>query len=177
MLYVSGDPTMTKAIQMQHWEKLQAHFEVLRGVPLQAFLWFPELDLLSRLGNVCRHGDGRAADDLWRTHPEFWPYEDPMTRSATAPPVERLHINSNLLDQLAVALARFWSFIEYLYVENLNSKHISLEQKLPGLRRHHASAIAHFNRTLAIPAQCGRHTNPARTDPKFISKRRLEGGR
>ena len=77
---------------MHHWGKLQEYFQQLRGVPLQAFLWCPELDLLSRLGNVCRHGNARAANDLWRTPPEFWPYEDPDTHIVSAPPVERLPV-------------------------------------------------------------------------------------
>jgi hypothetical protein len=54
--YVVTDPIRSKEIHMDHWIKLQTHFEDLRGVPLSAFLWYPDLDLLSRLGNVCRHG-------------------------------------------------------------------------------------------------------------------------
>ena len=147
--YVPHDPAKTQDVQMHHWGRLQEYFQQLRGVPLQAFLWYPELDLLSRLGNVCRHGNGRSADDLWRTHPEFWPYDDPDAPSVSAPPVERLHIGTELLDRLAGALVQFWSFIEFLYIENLHMKHSSVERALPELRKQYATAIAHFNRTMA----------------------------
>ena len=142
--YVANDPVGTRDIQMHHWDKLHEHFQRLRGVPLQAFLCYPELDLLSRLGNVCRHGDGRTANDLWRTHPELWPH-DVDARGASAPPVERLHIGTELLERLAGAVTQFWSFLGYLYIENLHRKHSSVERKLPGLRRQHSAAIAHFN--------------------------------
>lgn len=145
--FVKHDPVMTRAIQMDHWDKLQRHFQEMRGVPLEAFIWYPDLDLLARLGNVCRHGDGRAADALWHAHPELWP--DYVGRAGGAPSVEGLSIPNELLARLARAVAAFWEFVEYLYVENLQRKHSTVERDLPILRRQHAAAIAHFNSTLA----------------------------
>lgn len=144
------DPALVHKIQMAPWLQLQEHFAQLRGVPLQAFITFAELDLLSVLGNVCRHGNGKSADGLWRAHPDLWPYSEGQGNGPT-PAVEHMHIPTRLLARLADGVVQFWSFIDYLYTENLQSKHASVERDLPGLRRRHAAAIAHFNSTVAVP--------------------------
>lgn len=142
---VASDEAMQKRVQKVPWTDLQKLFYVLRGVPLKAFASFPDLDLLSQIGNVCRHGDGITADRLWKTHPELWPYSENQGQPGAAPPVEHIHLGTDLLSRLADAVATFWAFISYLYTENLRVKHPSVERRLPELRRRHVHSIAHFN--------------------------------
>ncbi|CAN7749325.1 hypothetical protein [Duganella sp. LjRoot269] len=142
---VASDEAMQKRVQKVPWTDLQKLFHLLRGVPLQAFANFPELDLLSQIGNVCRHGDGTTADRLWKSHPELWPYSENLGQHGAAPPVEHIHLSTEMLTRLADAVATFWEFISYLYTENLRVKHPSVERRLPELRRRHVWAIEHFN--------------------------------
>lgn len=140
---------LIRKLQHDQWDKLQIHFQRMRGVPLQAFLSFPDLDLLVQMGNVCRHGAGRAANQLWRTYPELWPYSGSHNQADMAPPVEHMHIGTPLLRRLAGAIEAFWQMIGYLYRESITRKHISLERRLPAERQQHVVAIEHFNRIIA----------------------------
>ncbi len=142
---VVNDEAMQKRVQKAPWTELQKLFHLLRGVPLQAFANFPDLDLLSQIGNVCRHGDGTTADRLWKSHPALWPYSENHGQPGAAPAVEYMHLSTELLSQLADAVATFWAFISYLYTENLRVKHPSVERRLPELRQRHAHSIEHFN--------------------------------
>jgi hypothetical protein len=86
------DAKLTHQLQHAPWDALQGLFEELRGVPLPAFLSYPDLDLLAQLGNACRHGAGRAASALWRSHPDLWPHSAWPADSAVAPPVEHMQM-------------------------------------------------------------------------------------
>ncbi|MYM92818.1 hypothetical protein [Duganella vulcania] len=145
--YVQGDAAMRKKVEMAKWDQLLPLFEQFRGAPLRAFICFPDLDLLSLVGNVCRHGDGKTADLLWRSHPELWPYSQAHDHPDAAPPVEHMHLSTSLLSRLADSVTKFWEFVSYLHLENLLSKHPSVERRLPTLRALHEVEIAHFNRT------------------------------
>lgn len=115
---------------------------------MDGFLSFPALDLLDRLGNVCRHGAGKAANSLWKLHPEFWPDSAWPAGSASAPPVEKMYISKDTLEDFFRAIADFWKVIGYLYLEGINKKHISVELAMPQHRHQHAAAIAHLNHVL-----------------------------
>lgn len=139
------DAKLTNQLQHAPWDALQNLFEQLRGVPLRAFLSYPDLDLLAQLGNTCRHGAGRAANALWRSHPELWPSSATPADSSVAPPVERMQISKELLARFVGAIAAFWQVIGYLYNESIETKHSSLELTLREQRPRHTAAIAHFN--------------------------------
>jgi hypothetical protein len=142
------DAKLTHQLQHAPWDALQGLFEELGGVPLPAFLSYPDLDLLAQLGNACRHGAGRAASALWRSHPDLWPHSAWPADSAVAPPIEHMQISKDLLARFVSAIAGFWQVIGYLYNESINTKHSSLEFTLREQRVRHAAAVAHLNRVL-----------------------------
>lgn len=139
------DAKLTHQLQHAHWDVLQDLFHQLRGVPLGAFLSYRKLNLLAQLGNACRHGAGRAANALWRSHPELWPYSAWPADSAVAPPIDHMHISKDLLADFVNAIAGFWQMINYLYNESIETKHGSLELRLREQRRQHAASISHLN--------------------------------
>ncbi|WP_075793929.1 hypothetical protein [Massilia putida] len=139
------DDKLAKRIQHATWDALQALFTELRGVPMQAFLSYHDLNLLAQLGNVCRHGAGRTANALWRNHPSLWPGTTWPADSALAPPIEQICIGKELLARMVDAIASFWQMIGYLYKEGITVKHESLVRALPADRAQFADAIAHFN--------------------------------
>jgi hypothetical protein len=140
-----ADEGLRTRIHKAHWDALQGLFLELRGVPVQALLSYPDLDLLAQLGNVCRHGAGRAANALWRKHPELWPEIAWPIDSIVAPPIEQLHLSRNLLARLVDAIASFWQMIVYLYNESLTIKPESLVRTLKVERVRLGAAIVHFN--------------------------------
>jgi hypothetical protein len=142
------DAKLTNQLQHAPWDALQDLFEQLRGVPLRAFLSYPDLDLLARLGNACRHGAGRAANALWRSHPKRWPHSAWPADSAVAPPVEHMQLSKALLARFVSAIAGFWQVLGYLYNESIDMKHSSLEVTLREQRLRHAAAVAHLNRVV-----------------------------
>jgi hypothetical protein len=72
---------LMKRLEGADWTKLLEHFQELRGLPLQAFDSFPDLELLQWLGNSCRHGDGKSASMLYERRPELWPNWPPAILS------------------------------------------------------------------------------------------------
>jgi hypothetical protein len=145
----STDTKLRHDLQHVDWGRLQILFHQLRGLPFRAFLSFPDLDLLAQLGNVCRHGEGRAANALWRSHPELWPSSARSANSDVPPPIEQMQISKELLARLVTAIAEFWQMVGYLYNESIDAKHWSLESKLCEQRLRHAAAIAHLNSVVA----------------------------
>lgn len=143
------------SINHAHWHLLQEIFERVRGVPMTLFTSYQNLDLLSKLGNVCRHGDGRTADALWRSHPMLWPYyctssttEVPIPLSA--PSADMIQITRQLLVEFVAAIEGFWVMINYLYHESLQSKVPRLEKQLETERKTLSRDIAFFNSQLAL---------------------------
>ena len=157
LLSCAGWANAKLTYQLQHdpWEKLQSSFTQLRGVPMAGFLSYPALDLLARLGNVCRHGSGKAANALWTLHPEFWPNSQWSAGSASAPPVEHMHIGKDVLASFVRAIADFWQTIEHLYLESIEKKHISVESTMPERRHRYAAAVAHLNHVYRSKASEG----------------------
>lgn len=77
---------LVKSLATDDWTKLVKHFGDLRGVPLEVFDSFEELDLLQLLGNACRHGEGKSATMLHARWPELWP-EWPPSLPGPWPPL------------------------------------------------------------------------------------------
>lgn len=65
------EENLAPRIEKADWAGLAKLFRRLRGIALDAFPSFPELDLLQELGNACRHGDGKSAVRLYERLPIF----------------------------------------------------------------------------------------------------------
>ena len=126
-----------------NWEKIDYIFNDLRGLSLTKFESYEKLDLLWRLGNVCRHGDGQSAKLLWETHPELWPEknfsspfwpEEMNSNEEKPPPAKEIVITKKLLVSFVNAIVLFWSETEYIYLESISNKHPSVVKKLSEMR-------------------------------------------
>lgn len=114
-------------------DELNAVFFKLRGIPLNLFASYEQLDLLQRVGNVCRHGDGDSSNRLWRDHPEFWPIfqnDQKALAKRNAPSVQMMVIPRRLLEEFVNAICLFWDDMEYIYIESISEKHHTVEAKL-----------------------------------------------
>ncbi len=107
------------------WEKLCSLFLDLRGIRLDAFPSFAELDTLHLLGNACRHGDGRSADKLAERCPDLWPGQ-----SGRSLLVASIDVSMDQLERFVAAIAAFWDDAEYIYNESIERKHPSLKARL-----------------------------------------------
>ena len=144
----------TTEIRHAYWGSLQNIFHRVRGVPMTLFTSYHDLDLLSRLANVCRHGDGKTADALWKSHPALWP--DHCTAPVlgfpapvSAPPASMIRVTRALLEQFVDAIECFWVMLDYLYLESLQNKVPHVERQLETNRQTLAAEIAFFNKGLA----------------------------
>ncbi|WP_199028802.1 hypothetical protein [Ralstonia sp. ASV6] len=123
---------------------LSALLAELRGIPLSAFPSWGDLDLLQRVGNACRHGDGRSAAELFRSNPELWPtWSSAPDRwfaqgSPTAPPsppsFEQAVLPRELLVQFANGIVGFWEDVEYLRLKGIKRKDERILQAMAELR-------------------------------------------
>jgi hypothetical protein len=138
---------LVKSLAVDDWTKLVKHFGDLRGVPLEAFDSFDDLDLLQWLGNACRHGDGKSATLLHARWPDLWPDWPPLLQGPQAqmpgtpaahaepPPFSAISVPRALLDRVANAVIWFWEDHSYLYTKSLNNKHPSVEGTLQVMRK------------------------------------------
>lgn len=117
-----------------NWPALRKMFRRLRGIELETFPTFYELDLLQHLGNACRHGDGTSAIELHKRAPDLWPTCAPLPEgyppAEGAPPVSMMDIPVDRLESFVAAIAAFWSDATYIYNESIEQKHDSLEARL-----------------------------------------------
>jgi len=107
-----------EALEKANWAELLKRFQELRGLPLQAFDSFPDLDLLRLLGNACRHGDGNSARMLYERYPELWPNWPPALSADWAgpalpnvsnhPPFSQVCLSRSRLVRLTDAVIWFW---------------------------------------------------------------------
>src|SRR3546814_10300686 len=121
-------------------EALRKYFRKLRGIELEVFPSFDNLDLLQHLGNACRHGDGDSAAELARRCPDLWqhgllaparpdmppdspPIELPRSVALMDIPVERLHV-------FVSGIAEFWRDTGYIYKESIERKDPHLAARL-----------------------------------------------
>lgn len=126
------------------WLTLLDRFQELRGLSLQTFDSFPDLDLLQLLGNACRHGDGRSARLLYERCPAFWPnrpLELPVSLSGPAltnkpnhPSFSEISLSRSLLVRLAYAVIWFWEDHNYIYTNSIKDKHSSIDDHLAKMR-------------------------------------------
>ena len=122
------------------WPKVLALFKIIKGVPIDHFEAYQELELLHYLGNICRHGNGTTSRNLETKHPNFWSSEYRMFSDAGSDLLvdgmsggfsiflQRLKIFSD-------SITSFWEECVYLYNESIYPKHESLEFKLVVERR------------------------------------------
>lgn len=136
---------LVKSLATDDWTKLVRHFGDLRGVPLEVFDSFEDLDLLQLLGNACRHGDGKSATMLHARWPELWPAwlpspSGPWTpllggeAQPRPPPFSSISVPRALLDRFANAVIWFWEDHNYIYTNSLLSKHCSVAGSLRAMR-------------------------------------------
>lgn len=129
-------PSVTpNMVAKANWEKLREHFKAMRGISLELFPSFPELDVLQLLGNACRHGEGPSAALLWIRRPALWPPRvqfpfEGMTEDNSPQSPEQIDLTVTDLEGFANAIAAFWNDATYIYNESLASKHSSLEETL-----------------------------------------------
>lgn len=128
-----GQPVTKK--ETANWEALCALFREMRGIGLDAFPSFPELDLLQHLGNACRHGDGKSATQLAYRSPDLWRAIPQMPAKFNLPPlgpppVAMMDIPVERLRQFVGAIAEFWRDATYIYNESLEGEHPGLEARL-----------------------------------------------
>jgi hypothetical protein len=121
-------------------DELNTVFERLRGVTLQSFDSYQNLNLLQLVGNVCRHGDGPSSRQLWKDHPELWPTYDPAgpfhdpSEQLQPPPADMMIISRDLLTSFVEAIDLFWDDTEYIYNESIEVKAASLKTRLTAER-------------------------------------------
>ena len=128
---VTVDATETKT-----WgEDFYAMFKTVRGLELQSFKSFDQLKLLMLLGNVCRHGEGPAANSLWKKHPDLWPEsirvapslpgDNPSKHTTYRPPISSIEIRPELLRSLVEAVVLFWRDLEHLGLKTIMPSEMS----------------------------------------------------
>jgi hypothetical protein len=122
-------------VERSNWKELRGLFRDLRGIELESFPSFDELDILQHLGNACRHGDGgsavelsRRCADLWQPIPSLPPEFGPAPSGP--PPVASMDISAARLRGFVEAIATFWMDTEYIYNESIERKHENLEAHL-----------------------------------------------
>ena len=135
------------------WETLLERFQELRGLPLDAFDSFRELELLHLLGNACRHGDGSSARTLFQRWPELWPnlpWSDArvVPRPALLGPdgaprmtsrsFSEISLSRSRLVQLTHAVIWFWEDHNYIYTNSITAKHSSIDNALAKMREERA---------------------------------------
>jgi hypothetical protein len=140
-------------LERAKWETLLKRFQELRGLPLDAFDSFRELELLHLLGNACRHGDGSSARTLSRHWPELWPnlpWSDASLAPRPAPLVpdgasriisrsfSEVSLSRSLLVQLTYAVIWFWEDHNYIYTNSITVKNSSINNALAKMREERA---------------------------------------
>lgn len=142
------DEAFIASLATADWTKLVKVFGELRGLPLQAFDSFEDLELLQLLGNACRHGDGKSARLLFARWPDLWPmwppalpelWDGPPLKNMPAhPPFSQISVPRALLDRLGNAVIWFWEDHNYVYTNSISRKHESVPRKLKAMREERA---------------------------------------
>jgi hypothetical protein len=122
-------------VEKANWQGLCALFRRLRGIELNGFPSFPELDTLHHLGNACRHGDGPSAIELTQRCPDWWPVYTPLPPEfgPSTPPkrsVAAMSVPVERIEGFVAAIARFWEDATYIYNESIVRKDPGLERRL-----------------------------------------------
>jgi hypothetical protein len=108
-----------KARKATWGKELNKLFKLGRGLELTQLDSYAQLDLLMRLGNVCRHGEGPEATRLYKDYPDLWPasikagtfYIDDMKFQLDLK-VTDMKLSFDLLRSLVIAVVSFWRDLE-----------------------------------------------------------------
>ena len=140
---LSTDRSLAERALVARWEDLDQLLFDLRGIHLSSFREYCQLDLLHLVANACRHGDGPSSEKLWRRFPKFWPDrvgQSRRVRSASletqkGPSANTMLIAREQLGSFVGAIVSFWEGVEYIYLESIERKHETVEEKLLELRK------------------------------------------
>lgn len=111
---------MAEKARKVYWGKdFNKMFMLGRGLDLASFGSYTQLDLLMRLGNVCRHGEGPEATKLYEDYPGLWPtsikagtfHIDDMKFQLDRK-VTDMQLSFDLLRSLVIAVVSFWRDLE-----------------------------------------------------------------
>lgn len=122
------------------WKQLCEIFLQLRGIALNEFPSFEQLDTLQLVGNSCRHGDGPSALELSQRYRSWWPQYVPLPsdfgpHSPPALVVGTMDIPLAAVVNFVDAIVEFWRDAAYIYHESIERKHASLDARLATERR------------------------------------------
>jgi hypothetical protein len=130
------------------WPKLVKKFQEFRGLQLESFDSFRDLELLQLLGNACRHGDGKSTRTLFERWPEFWPNwppatpvgwsRPPLANVPNYPSFSQASLPRSLLVRLAHAVIWFWEDHNYIYINSITPKHSDIDGFLAKIREERA---------------------------------------
>ncbi len=150
----AGELKIAQAIKQSSsnaWKDVEEAFELTRGISLREMPRYADLSLLHVLGNVCRHGPGKSLAALWRDHEALWPSRGERDAAARAlspgvepdnsPSMFGLTISLELLESFTSAIVEFWNEANYIYMESIERKHESLEQRLAVMREERQFAV------------------------------------
>lgn len=133
------------SLETDDWLGLTKRFHELRGLSMEAFDSFFDLDRLQLLGNACRHGDGKSARRLYDRWPELWPkpssafpaFPDAPHTTIAKSDVRRFSqavLSRSVLDRMTHAVIWFWDDHTYIYTNSIKRKHHSVEATLTKMR-------------------------------------------
>jgi hypothetical protein len=140
-------------LEHANWETLSQRFQELRGLPLDVFDSFRELELLSLLGNACRHGDGKSSRMLSQRWPELWPnlpwadappvpcpasLEPDGVSNTTSRTFSEVCLSRSLLVKLTYAVIWFWEDHNYIYTNSITVKNSGIDNALAKMREERA---------------------------------------
>lgn len=108
-------------VQKATWGKnFNKLFLLERGLKLTSFNSYAQLDLLMRLGNVCRHGEGPEATRLFDQRPDLWDASKMAGNFLIGDDMEfdldrkvaDMKISFELLRSLVISVVLFWRDLE-----------------------------------------------------------------
>jgi hypothetical protein len=142
-----GDDLLQRLEKATWGESMNSLFLAIRGLDLQSFDSYARLDLLQTLGNVCRHGEGRAARKLRRDHTGLWPHWADTNKYPQVPlihraPVAGIRISVSLLRALVNAVVLFWLDMQRMGLETLLAEQPSLQAEIDSLLSRRAPLMA-----------------------------------
>lgn len=106
---------------------LQDHFQRLIGISMRSFTSYDDLDLLLKLSNGIRHGDGHSSNQVYGLCPSLWPY--PAVPEQT-PPFSEIVVPIEALQQMIQSVIWFWEDVENIRCNSFKLKAPIVERKL-----------------------------------------------
>lgn len=123
------------AIKNARWNEdkggVRDHFHRLIGIEMSSLTSYDDLNFLSLLANVIRHGDGHSAKRLFELCPSLWP------NALDYAPVRfssEIKIPTNALQQMIKSVIWFWEDIENIRCNSFQRKSPATETKLSNWR-------------------------------------------